>query len=76
MEWGKGWQDKEGPDMPHLRLPSPCLGEWFHRTPPIRLLRLSIPKEHLGSWKTPKTFVFTIPEQGTASLYLKSKIMK
>ena len=39
-------------------------------------LRLSIPKEHLGSWKTPKTFVFTIPGHGTASLYLKSKIMK
>ena len=39
-------------------------------------LRLSIPKEHLGSWKTPKTFVFTIPGNGTASLYLKSKIMK
>lgn len=38
-------------------------------------LRLSIPKEHLGSWKTPKTFVFTIPGHGTASLYLKSKIM-
>lgn len=38
-------------------------------------LRLSIPKEHLGSWKTPKTFVFTIPEQGTACLYLKSKLM-
>lgn len=39
-------------------------------------LRLSIPKEHLGSWKTPKTFVFAIPGHGTASLYLKSKIMK
>ena len=39
-------------------------------------LRLSIPKEHLGSWKTPKTFVFSIPGHGTASLYLKSKIMK
>lgn len=39
-------------------------------------LRLSIPKEYLGSWKTPKTFVFTIPGHGTASLYLKSKIMK
>ena len=39
-------------------------------------LRLSIPKEHLGSWKTPKTFVFTIPGHGTASLYLKSKIME
>ena len=39
-------------------------------------LRLSIPKEHLGSWKTPKTFVFTIPGHGTASLYLKSNIMK
>ena len=39
-------------------------------------LRLSIPKEHLGSWKTPKTFVFSIPGLGTASLYLKSKIMK
>ena len=35
MEWGKGWQDKEGPDMPHLQLPSPCLREWLHRTPPI-----------------------------------------
>lgn len=39
-------------------------------------LRLSIPKEHLGSWKTPKTFVFAIPGHGTASLYLKSKIME
>ncbi len=39
-------------------------------------IRLSIPKEHLGSWKTPKTFVFTIPGHGTASLYLKSKIME
>lgn len=39
-------------------------------------LRLTIPKEHLGSWKTPKTFIFTIPNHGTASLYLKSKIMR
>lgn len=39
-------------------------------------LRISIPKEHLGSWKTPKTFVFTIPSHGTANLYLKSKIME
>lgn len=39
-------------------------------------LRLTIPKEHLGSWKTPKTFVFTIPGHGTASLYLKSEIME
>ena len=36
MEWVKGWQGKEGSDMPHLRLPSlPCLEEWLHRTPPI-----------------------------------------
>lgn len=26
--------------------------------------------------EAPKTFVFTIPEQGTASLYLKSKRME
>lgn len=39
-------------------------------------LRLTIPKECLGSWKTPKTFIFTIPGHGTASLCLKSKIMK
>ncbi len=45
-------------------------------TPQGLPIRLSIPKEHLGSWKTPKTFIFTIPGHGSASLYLKSKIME
>ena len=36
---------------------------------------LTIPKEQIGSWKTPKTFVFTLPGHGTATLHLRSRLM-
>ena len=36
---------------------------------------LTIPKEQLASWKTPKTFVFILPGHGTATLHLRSRLM-
>ena len=43
----KGWQGKEGPDMPHLRLPTlQCLGERLHRTPPVPPSTPLLPQIH------------------------------
>ena len=36
---------------------------------------LTIPKEQLSSWKTPKAFVFILPGHGTATLHLRSRLM-